>query len=127
MTLDLRQNQITSIENEYFNNLPNLATLDLSENQITHIAANAFTGLLKLKNLDLSTNKINSLNIQDFAAVDKARRSLKDLTKLLLYNNPLRCDCYIGRLYAQMRARKNIDDGGSQCHDGKRHAGHSAQ
>jgi len=119
MTLDLSQNQITSIENEYFNNLPNLATLDLSENQITHIAANAFTGLLKLKNLDLSTNKINSLNIQDFAAVDKARRSLKNLTKLLLYNNPLSCDCYIGRLYAQMKARKNIDDGGSQCHDGK--------
>jgi len=118
MALDLSQNRISSIENEYFNNLPNLATLDLSENQITHIAANAFTGLLKLKSLDLSANKINSLIIQDFASVDKSRRSLTGLTKLLLKNNPLKCDCYLGRLYAQLKVRK-INNIENHCHNGE--------
>jgi Leucine-rich repeat (LRR) protein len=60
--LNLRDNQITSIENGYFNGLSSLERLDLDSNQITSIESGDFDGLSSLNSMNLN---YNCINIQD--------------------------------------------------------------
>jgi Leucine-rich repeat (LRR) protein len=75
-TLDLYNNQLTSIPN--FTGLANLQTLDLGYNRLTGIPN--FTGLANLQTLHLHSNRLTS--IPNFTG-------LANLQTLYLYNNQL--------------------------------------
>ena len=80
--LYLRFNQIETFDSTEFCVASNLTYLDLSYNNISHLSSNAFSNLVKIKCLNLSNNIIEEM---DPSLLNK----LRDLSKLLLYNNLL--------------------------------------
>lgn len=58
----LRGNRITELPNDVLQNYVPLQTLDLGQNQITTVTFDAFTGL-RLRNLSLDNNRISSFNV----------------------------------------------------------------
>jgi Leucine-rich repeat (LRR) protein len=80
MDLDLRDNNLTSIPDNAFQNFPStLSILALDNNQITNINENTFRGL-SVKFLHLSGNKIDDLRLNPFG-------SLQQLQHINLANN----------------------------------------
>lgn len=84
--LDLSKNQITTLFNDQFAEVPNLRKLDLSNNLITHIEFRAFAFLKKLERLKLSHNQLKLFE-------DTTFNVLINLKQLDISNNPLICDC----------------------------------
>jgi len=64
-------NNISTIEDWAFRNLPNLTLLDISRNSFTGIARNTFTGLSKLVNLDLSQGILSFIETGTFDTLTK--------------------------------------------------------
>ncbi|XP_073523361.1 leucine-rich repeat-containing protein 19 [Phyllobates terribilis] len=109
--LDLRQNSITSLINQYFTALSTLEVLILKNNQITSVGEMALAGLKNLKILDLSFNLITQLpmdiqvpsvylqtvNLQNNSLsnldIKEALKDLKSPLKLTLSGNPWNCTC----------------------------------
>lgn len=60
--LILSYNNISTIEEHVFQNIPNIRQLDLSSNRIEGISLNAFQFLTVLERLDLSKNNIKIIN-----------------------------------------------------------------
>ncbi|XP_002738338.3 slit homolog 2 protein [Saccoglossus kowalevskii] len=85
-TIDLSNNDITTITNTTFANLPKLATLILSYNHIGCIPPGTFRGLHSLRILSLHGNDISTL---PSGAFDE----LESLSHIALGANPLYCDC----------------------------------
>ena len=59
-------NQLSSIQNYYFNGLKNLIYLDLNFNQIANIESDAFNDLINLQTLYLSNNNIKKIAFNIF-------------------------------------------------------------
>ncbi|XP_017780514.1 PREDICTED: adhesion G protein-coupled receptor A3 [Nicrophorus vespilloides] len=84
--LDLSRNQLTTLQNNQFSEIPNLHRLDLSGNSIKHIDTLAFANLKHLERLKLNQNQITSIEKGTFNPFMK-------LKQLDISNNPLKCDC----------------------------------
>ena len=56
-TLDLSNNNISSISNSFFYSMHKLEELDLSKNQLEGISLSVFHGLNDLEYLDISSNR----------------------------------------------------------------------
>ncbi|XP_065156007.1 chaoptin-like [Atheta coriaria] len=89
-SLDLSNNNLTSISNELFTANINIQYLNLSNSQIKHIVPNAFIYLSKLEVLDLSMNMLlnvhqnNLLNLKDISYIF---HNLSALHTLILFGN----------------------------------------
>ena len=89
-TLDLSSNSIgPSLSSSSLQCLQNLQTLNLAKNQILSIDQNTFTNLPSLVILDLSYNQISSIPIYLFVWPDFTTRRLKNLKYLYLQNNKI--------------------------------------
>ncbi|XP_077992142.1 slit homolog 2 protein-like [Glandiceps talaboti] len=86
VTVDLSNNNIKTITNTTFTNLPKLSTLILSYNHIGCIPPGTFQGLHALRILSLHGNDISTLPEGSFA-------DLSSLSHIALGANPLYCDC----------------------------------
>ncbi|CAD6997416.1 unnamed protein product [Ceratitis capitata] len=82
VSLDLGNNNITTLEANTFFMVPNLEELTLSDNSIINIDPNAFYGLGKLKRLNLQNCGLKSLAANTF-------QGLKSLISLQLNGNAL--------------------------------------
>ena len=103
--LDLRNNNITMLQQNVFINYSSLVTLDISHNKINMIHASAFNGLLRLKTLILKGNllqyfsiptpglsKLQELNLaqnqlQEFPDI---KSSIKTIKKLNVLSNQIK-------------------------------------
>ncbi|XP_065172187.1 leucine-rich repeat-containing protein 15-like [Atheta coriaria] len=89
-SLDLSNNNLTSISNELFTANKNFQYLNLSNSQIKHIVPNAFIYLSKLEVLDLSMNMLlnvhqcDLLNLKDTSYIF---HNLSALHTLILFGN----------------------------------------
>ncbi len=81
-TLDLENNQLTTIESNTFAGLTNLKYLHLSGNNLTTIESNTFAGLTSLEVLVLKDNQLTMIESNAFAG-------LTSLEGLYLQNNQL--------------------------------------
>ena len=82
VVLGLSNNDISVIENNAFNNLPNLTVLSLDNNDISKIEENAFNNLPKLTVLFLDNNHISKIQ-------ENAFNNLPKLAVLSLNNNDI--------------------------------------
>ena len=82
-TVVLRNNRISSISPNAFNELKSLNALDVSQNRISHVPDNSFKHLDNLEHLDLSHNFIRDLAQGVFS-------KLKNLKYLYLNHNDLK-------------------------------------
>jgi Leucine-rich repeat (LRR) protein len=80
VTINLNSNNISLINSNSFNNLPELQTLDLSSNKIYELPSNSFSGNNQLNKLNLYNNQIKS-------ALTPAFTNLSKLSDLSLRNN----------------------------------------
>nr|CAB3266365.1 slit homolog 2 protein [Phallusia mammillata] len=92
-TLDMSNNQLTSINSNQFSNLSRLTTLLLAYNNIRCISGTSFAGLMSLKTLSLHSNDLSSLPEGVF-------HGLTALTHVGFGANPWYCDCHL-RWFAQ--------------------------
>ena len=81
-SLDLGQNQISTLSNKVFSGLTNLRELKLVANQISTLPKEAFSGLSKLETLSLAANQITTIPKEVFSG-------LSNLKELKLQNNRL--------------------------------------
>lgn len=79
-TLDISNNNITTIDDNNFRKTSNLIDLNLSWNRIAVISTDAFAGLSALKRLDLSHNQLRQFTINVFFP-------LQNLEALILSGN----------------------------------------
>ena len=83
--LNLGQNDLSLVLNDWFDDLGNLEELFLHENQLTNIPDNAFKSLIKLKKLYLSGNKIELITKNMFQQNEKlqeiyfSRNNIKEI------------------------------------------------
>ncbi|XP_055888379.1 relaxin receptor 1-like isoform X2 [Biomphalaria glabrata] len=85
--LRIKQNLITSIENDTFKNAQKLDSLYLGSNRISIVEARSFHGLKELTLLDLSENLISDLNIELFKDLGKLETLLLSDNKLKILQN----------------------------------------
>ena len=107
--LRLDNNNLQGISEEAFESLGNLVTLHLNGNQLSILDAESFSGLQELKTLSLASNRIQSIpDIYD---------ELPELTRLVLNNNPLVCDCRVVPLQTWLLSGHSSgqDTGGTLC------------
>nr|UTM63726.1 Toll-like receptor [Ruditapes philippinarum] len=93
--LDMSYNKIYNLPQDLFSNLSNLMYLNLSDNNICGCNI-SLDNIRCLRSLDLSSNKIYSLperlRLQLDAIADEDCN--KNVTvKIMLYSNPIECDC----------------------------------
>ena len=72
--LNLHKNQIVSLKDHLFENMPSLEVLDLSHNRLNSLKRNAFSGLTSLKQLLLSNNPFKSFDPDTFKPVAGLQR-----------------------------------------------------
>ncbi|GFN91676.1 variable lymphocyte receptor [Plakobranchus ocellatus] len=116
--IEMKDNELESIEIETFSDMTQLEAIDLSNNRISHISHDAFKGLTKLSSLDLSNNSITSVawvigntnSFQNLEVLEIHANCLKTLpTNILdslprlihmeLEPNPWRCDRNLKLVY----------------------------
>ncbi|KAK6039731.1 leucine Rich repeat-containing domain protein [Cooperia oncophora] len=81
--LNLRNNSLTSVDENTFASLRFMTTLDLAHNSLTKIAKRTFSHQTKLFWLDLSNNQLTGFEEGTFDT---------KIANLLLDGNPLICD-----------------------------------
>lgn len=69
--MNLRNNQIATIDPETFSHTKKLENLFITNNQLTTIDSRLFNGLTELNWLELNENKISTLESGCFADLDK--------------------------------------------------------
>ncbi|RWS18005.1 protein slit-like protein [Dinothrombium tinctorium] len=124
--LDLRQNQISDIEDGSFLGASNLNDLLLTQNKLTHIrprmvlrnnfltsiSNDTFADLVTIRLLSLYENKIRCIKP---GAFDK----LKSLSTLNLLSNPLHCNCHM-KWFSEWLRKNNIATGNPICQSPER-------
>lgn len=80
----LAQNNLASLSNTTFNNLPALESLNLNNNKLTGIESATFQSLLKVQKLHLQNNLL------EFVSPGSFPRDTVTLREVVLSNNPLR-------------------------------------
>nr|SOU94110.1 Slit [Glomeris marginata] len=106
--IDLRNNQIVTLEDNSFEGAGPVTDLLLNDNKISELGANTFTGLSNLRTLSLFNNQIGCIMP---GAFDK----LRHLSTLNLVSNPFNCNCHLGWLSDWFK-KKNIVTGNPRCH-----------
>lgn len=81
--LNLNENNITEITDEFFQSLKNVREIYLKKNQISFIGLKVFSGCSELETLDLSYNQIEEIKRGTFV-------NNKKLSKIDLYSNMLK-------------------------------------
>ncbi|XP_064466119.1 protein slit-like isoform X2 [Ornithodoros turicata] len=129
--LDLRNNEITDIEDNAFLGAGALSDLLLTENKLKHVRPKMFAGLTNIKTLMLRTNELTSITNDTFADLDSVRllslydnkircimpgsfERMSSLSTLNLLANPLNCNCHLKWLSDWLR-KKNIVTGNPRC------------
>ncbi|XP_060080086.1 leucine-rich repeat and immunoglobulin-like domain-containing nogo receptor-interacting protein 2 [Ylistrum balloti] len=74
LEIDLRDNLITEIGEDFFRNLKQLTKLSLESNQITVIQSGAFEHLQSLRNLNLAKNHMEVLQAELFYGLSELRQ-----------------------------------------------------
>ncbi|XP_071099590.1 leucine-rich repeat-containing G-protein coupled receptor 5-like [Haliotis cracherodii] len=101
LSLNLGNNEITSLQGKPFRGLRQLTDLVLVHNYVTYIPADAFTGLHRLLYLDLAFNRITEIHMEAFVPLNSLEdlnvgenhipvlptEGLRNLTKLKTYHN----------------------------------------
>ena len=103
--LDLSSNQIANIQPGSFDDLSSLTELDLSRNRLATLNQDTLIGLTNLVTLDLSENKLQVLSIPSLFKKDRQHEQFKYMTKLSIGGNPWKCNCELGPLHRDMKAR----------------------
>ena len=81
-SIDMSDNRIITIQNDFFTFTPNLKILRLNDNQIQKLQINTFNDLKRLEVLDLSNNNLNEITRNVF-------NKLTSLTSLNLSGNKI--------------------------------------
>ncbi|KAG1665085.1 Protein slit [Nymphon striatum] len=106
--LDLKNNEISKIEDGAFSGASKLEELFLTGNKLTEVNSNMFIGLKNIKTLSLYDNQIHCI-------MPGALDNLKSLSTLNLLANPFRCNCHMNWLADWLR-KKNVVTGNPRCH-----------
>uniref|UniRef100_H2YXG0 Uncharacterized protein n=1 Tax=Ciona savignyi TaxID=51511 RepID=H2YXG0_CIOSA len=114
-TLDLSNNDISSINDWMFSNLTRLSTLLLAYNRLRCIPPKAFTGLRSLRILSLHSNELSSLP-------EGAFDDLTSLSHVGFGANPWYCDCNL-RWFSQWVKSDFFEAGIARCSGPPRMAG----
>ena len=83
--IDLKNNQLTSLEPDTFHGLTNLESLSLKSNKLVNLDSNCFADLINLKQIELSFNMLNSIDSKclfgliNLRKVDFSRNNIKSL------------------------------------------------
>ncbi|KAG9352786.1 hypothetical protein JZ751_017362 [Albula glossodonta] len=81
--------QLVSIEHSAIENLPELTKLEITNNpRLSYIHPQAFQRLSSMESLMLNSNALSALHRETV-------RSLPSLQEISLHTNPIRCDCLI--------------------------------
>lgn len=85
-TLNLSHNQIAELNVDSFKNISTLTTLSLRGNELSSVAVGTFFNLEHLKDLDLSSNKLTSFDSSAFGstALETLRLTSNSLTSISL-------------------------------------------
>ena len=116
--LFLSSNKLRSIEAGSFADLGRLENLDLSNNNLVTLDHRTLTVLTNLRSLDLSGNHFQTLVIPGLVKAEKQNQTFWKMTEISLSDNPWRCNCELGPLHRDLKARGLLSDrvkcGGSQ-------------
>ena len=105
-TLDLQNNLLKSVSPEIFKHMPNLTVLTLSSNKFVTVSPKQLQSIKKLRHLRMSRSDISKIqaeiwNLPALVTLDLSENKfdslrktfflgLNNLSKLILYNNPIR-------------------------------------
>ncbi|XP_015199619.1 leucine-rich repeat-containing protein 3-like [Lepisosteus oculatus] len=118
VSLHLEGNQISTIPDGAFQNLPHLRDLYLSHNRIENLSPGAFRHLSPdLKLLDLSDNQLRQANREDFGSTRAKTR---------LYHNPWHCTCALQELMETLNLEPETVNG-IVCESSARGGEHAGQ
>lgn len=105
--LDLRNNEISDIEDGAFHGATSLTDLLLTDNKLKQLRPKMFSGLTNIKTLSLYDNRIRCIMPGSF---DRMR----SLSTLNLLANPLNCNCHMSWL-AEWLKRQTVVTGNPRC------------
>ncbi|KAI2811133.1 Slit 2 protein [Blomia tropicalis] len=108
----LSSNQMKQIRPKMFAGLRNLTTLLLQDNQITCITNDTFSDLETLKILSINDNRIRCITSGAFVKT-------KQLAQLNLLSNPLNCNCHLRWFSNWIKLHTNVMVGNPRCHSPK--------
>jgi Leucine-rich repeat (LRR) protein len=97
--LYLSSNPISELQTKLFADLEELKYLDISGCNLTHLSPSTFSSNPKLKHFDLARNNFRSLDLGVVQPLEK-------LSKLILHNNSLACDCKLQALFYWSREKE---------------------
>ncbi|XP_019639113.1 PREDICTED: toll-like receptor Tollo [Branchiostoma belcheri] len=101
-SIDLSNNNITSIPPNFFNNQSDLLQVDLSNNQISYLNGSIFAPLVDLEVLNLKNNLITTIAVDVFSdlanlrSLDLAENSITSLPDNLFLHNFNLTDLHLG-------------------------------
>jgi Leucine-rich repeat (LRR) protein len=96
----LSSNSISEVQPELFADLENLEHLDISKCKLTYLPPSTFSSNSKLEELNLAGNNLRLLDLDVVQPLHK-------LSRLILHNNPLECNCRLQPLWYWSR-EKNV-------------------
>ena len=108
--LILSSNKLRSIEAGSFSDLSRLETLDLSDNNLVTLDHGTLTVLTNLRILILSKNRFQTLMIPGLVKEEKQNQTFWKMTELSLSDNPWKCNCDLGPLHRDLKARGLLSD-----------------
>ncbi|CAH1267506.1 LRRC15 [Branchiostoma lanceolatum] len=119
--LYLNGNSLRSLDGQIFSGLGSLRSLSLEQNEIEFISSDAFTGLTTLTYLKLEDNKLKIFPVEPMSGLrvynlylqrnlltslpDMAYRLLDRTSRVILHQNPWKCDCRMIDFRRLMRGR----------------------
>ena len=108
--LVLSSNQLRNIEAGSFSDLGHLETLDLSDNNLATLDHRTLIVLTNLRFLFLSKNRFQTLMIPGLIKSERHDRTFSKMTEITLSENPWRCNCELGPLHRDLKARGLLSD-----------------
>ncbi|XP_078601752.1 uncharacterized protein LOC144876399 isoform X1 [Branchiostoma floridae x Branchiostoma japonicum] len=123
--LYLNGNSLRSLDGQIFSGLINLRSLSLEQNEIEYISPDAFTGMTALVNLKLEDNKLKIFPVEPMSGLrvsnlylqrnllsslsNMAYRLLDRTSRVIIHQNPWKCDCRMIDFRRLMRGRSFED------------------
>lgn len=135
--LDLRQNEITTVDDGAFQGLHHLDELILFQNGLTEIGPGMFKGLKNLKTLLLNANNITSVEKDTFSGLTSLTLlslydnrietipegtfdSLENIQVMHLGKNPFKCDCHLRWMVDYLGRNPSLETSGARCEKPKK-------